>query len=437
MNYQEAVEYVDRLAAKKSIVLGLSTMRELLKRLGDPQDSLSFIHVAGTNGKGSVLAFLASVCREAGYRTGLYQSPSVFSYCEKIQVNGEPISEEDMAELLTRAAKAGDAMEAEGLPHPTAFETETAAAFLYFKEQGCDLVALETGMGGAEDATNVIEHTVCSVIMQVGMDHMKYLGNTVEEIARAKGGIIKPGRPAVLCGQSAAVEQVIREICEEKGAPLTVSRPELAQVTEEGLSGTSFEYGRFRNVRISLLGKHQVANACTALEAVRVLRSSGYDISGQAVYDGMARAVWPGRFEVIGRSPVFVMDGAHNPDAAGRLADSIKLYFTNRRILYIMGILADKDYRKVTELTASLAERIYTVTPENPRALPAKELAACIEETRGESGFTGQVKAEESLKDAVRDALAEAGRDDVIVAFGSLSYLGKLKETLKEITCNG
>ena len=433
MNYTEAVDYVDRLTKKKSIVLGLSSMRELLSRLGKPQDSLSFIHIAGTNGKGSTLAFVASVCRKAGYVTGHYQSPSVFSYCEKIQVDGVPISEEDMARLLTAVREAGDAMEAEGLPHPTAFETETAAALLYFRERGCDLVALETGMGGATDATNVVENTICSIIAPVSMDHMQYLGNSLEEIARVKGGIIKPGRPVVLSGQTPQAEEVIREICEEKASPLTVSRPELCQVTEEGIFGTAFDYGPFRDIRISLLGRYQVANACAALETVSVLRKLGYAIEDRAVYEGMLAARQPGRFEVVGRRPLFVIDGAHNPDAAARLSESIKLYFTNRRILYIMGILADKDYRKIAEITVPYADQIFTVTPPVTRALPAEALKACILET----GFSGEVRESGSVDGAVRDALSQAGEEDVILAFGSLSYLGELKEALKEITCNG
>lgn len=432
MDFTEAKAYIEEITRTKKISLGLSTMRELLGRLGDPQDGLSFIHIAGTNGKGSTLAFVASVCVAAGYRVGRYNSPSVFSYCEKIQVNGVSIPEADAARLISRVRQVSGEMEAEGLPHPTAFETETAVSFLYFKEQGCDLVALETGMGGEGDATNVVKTTVCSVIASVSMDHMQFLGNTVEEIARVKGGIIKEGRPTVLCGQSEAVVGVVRGICHRKRSPLTVSEPEKAVLLETGLSGSRFDYKGFRKVKISLAGKYQVINACTALEVVEILRDLGYDMEENAVYEGMASVKWPGRFEKLLDRPVFLIDGAHNPEAAWRLRDSLNLYFTKKRIIYIMGILADKDYRRIAEITAPLAERIYTVTPENPRALSGKVLADCICGQAGAIGFTGSVQAKENVREAVRDALSQAGEDGVIVAFGSLSYLGELSKVLKE-----
>lgn len=432
MNFTEAVAYVDEITKTKKIVLGLSSMRELLARLGNPQDDLSFVHIAGTNGKGSTLAFIASVCRAAGYRVGRYNSPAVFSYCEKIQVNGVSISEEDAARLLTAVRQVSEAMEADGLGHPTAFETETAVSFLYFKEQGCDLVALETGMGGETDATNVVTTTVCSVIASVSMDHMQFLGNTLEEIARVKGGIIKMGKPVVLCGQGERVTGVIREICRKKNAPLRISAPEKAEIQSAGAEGTVFNYGNYKNIKIPLLGKYQVINASTALEVVEILRELGYDIGERAVYEGMSSTVWPGRFEKLSDRPVFIIDGAHNLEAAERLRDSINLYFTNKRILYIMGILADKDYQAVTRITAPLAERIYTVTPDSPRALPARELAACIKAQAEETGFLGAVEAKDSLSEAVRDCLDQAKDEDVIVAFGSLSYLGDLSKVLKE-----
>ncbi|MCI8551033.1 MAG: bifunctional folylpolyglutamate synthase/dihydrofolate synthase [Lachnospiraceae bacterium] len=432
MNFTEATDYIHEITQTKKISLGLSTMKELLCRLGNPQDSLSFIHIAGTNGKGSTLAFIASVCAAAGYRVGRYNSPSVFSYCEKIQVNGIPISEEDAARLITRVRKSGEEMEGEGLSHPTAFEMETAVSFLYFKEKGCDLVALETGMGGEGDATNVVTTTVCSVIASISMDHMQFLGNTLEEIARVKGGIIKEGRPTVLCGQGETVTEVIKEICMEKHSPLCVSCPGEAKVLETGMEGTVFHYGRFREIKIPLAGKYQIINACTALEVVEILRDLGYDIEENVVYEGMASVKWPGRFEKLLDKPVFVIDGAHNPEAAKRLRDSLELYFTNKRMIYIMGILADKDYRKIVELTAPLAQWIYTVTPENPRALSGEKLSACIDGQAGRIGFKGTVEAKESVSEAVREALVRAGEDGVIVAFGSLSYLGGLSKALKE-----
>ncbi|MCI8505565.1 MAG: bifunctional folylpolyglutamate synthase/dihydrofolate synthase [Lachnospiraceae bacterium] len=432
MNFTEAKAYIEEITRTKKISLGLSTMEELLERLGNPQEELSFIHIAGTNGKGSTLAFIASVCQAAGYRIGRYHSPSVFSYSEKIKVNGESISEGDAARLISEVRRVSEEMEAEGLSHPTAFETETAVSFLYFKEQGCDLVALETGMGGAGDATNAVKTTVCSVIASVSMDHMQFLGNTLEEIARVKGGIIKEGRPTVLCGQGEAVMRVIREICMEKHSPLKVSRPDGAEILETGLSGSLFHYKGFRKIKIPLAGKYQIINACTALEVVEILRDLGYDMEENAVYEGMASVKWPGRFEKLSDRPVFLIDGAHNPEAAERLRDSLNLYFPNRRMIYIMGILADKDYREIVKITAPLADQIYTVTPESPRALSGESLSSYIKERAKEIGFCGRVQAESSIKKAVQDSISQAGEGGVVVAFGSLSYLGELSKALKE-----
>ncbi len=432
MNFTEAEAYIEEITRTKKISLGLSVMEELLRRLGNPQDGLSFIHIAGTNGKGSTLAFVASVCQAAGCRVGRYHSPSVFSYCEKIQVNGESIPQEDAARLIGRVRQVSGEMEAEGFSHPTAFETETAVSFLYFKEKDCSLVALETGMGGEGDATNVVKTTVCSVIASVSMDHMQFLGDTLEEIARVKGGIIKEGRPTVLCGQGETVTEVIREICGRKHSPLVLSRPREAEVLETGLSGSRFHYKGFRDVKIPLAGEYQIINACTALEVVEILRDLGYDIGENAVYRGMASVRWPGRFEVLLDRPVFLIDGAHNPEAARRLKRSLDLYFPNRRMIYIMGILADKDYREIVRITAPLAERIYTVTPESPRALSGEALSSWIEGQAEAIGFHGRVQAECGMRDAVRDALSQAGEDGVIVAFGSLSYLGELSKALKE-----
>lgn len=428
MNYEEAVAYAGELMKKKNIVLGLGTMKELLHRLGDPQNELSFLHIAGTNGKGSILAMVASICQAAGYLVGRYNSPSVFTYCEKIQVNGESISEADVARLMTRVREVSDAMEREGFPHPTSFETETAVSFLYFKKKKCDLVALETGMGGETDATNVVTTTQVSILASISMDHMQFLGNTLEEIAKVKGGIIKPGRPVAMTGQNPEVEAVIQGIAEEKQAPLIISRPEQAVIRSADHTGTVFDYKEFQNVKLSLLGKYQVINACTALEVVEILRGLGYDIRQQAVLEGMAGVKWPGRFQMLMDRPVFLIDGAHNPEAAVRLRDSIELYFSGRKISYIMGILADKDYEEIVRITVPLAQKIYTVTPGSPRALGAEALRDCVLK----SGFTGKVKAELSVKQAVFDALLSAKEDEIIIAFGSLSYLSEVTDALKE-----
>lgn len=433
MNFEESVIYAADLMKQKNIVLGLDSMRELLKRLGNPQDQLKFIHMAGTNGKGSILAFVSSVLAKAGYRVGRYTSPSVFTYCEKFAINGQPIPEETVARLMTRVRDVSDAMAEEGLPHPTSFETETAVSFLYFAEEGCDLVGLECGMGGETDATNVVKTTILSIIASISLDHMQFLGDTRAKIAKVKSGIIKEGTACVCYGQIAEVTDVIKEKCEAVHASLVISAPEDACVKKTDFNGSVFDYHGLENVQIPLVGSYQIKNAATALEVVWELQRLGYQIKTDDIYEGMASVIWPGRFQKVLDAPIMFIDGAHNPDAALNLRDSVNLYFTNRKILYIMGILADKDYRQVVDIMTPMADEIYTVTPDSPRALSAEKLAACIDEERTNTNFAGEITVKHGLSEAIQDALKTAGPEDVVLAFGSLSFLGDYTKALKEI----
>ena len=419
MNYEEARSYLDQIS-KGGSVLGLDNMRELLNRLGNPQDRLKFIHIAGTNGKGSVLAYLSTILTEAGYRTGRYISPVLFSYREKIQVDGKIIGREDLARLTTVVKNAVENMKEEQAGEPTIFEVETALSFLYFLEQNCDIVVLETGLGGALDATNVIKTPVLEVIVSVSMDHMDFLGDTLDKIALQKAGIIKPHTRVASALQKPEAMKVIEEVCRKQECILQTADP--GQVTEVSHSydRQKFSYKQWKDMEISLMGSYQIINAALALESVEALRSLGYSLTDQAVYKGMKRAVWRGRFTVISREPVIVMDGAHNPAAAEELKKSLELYFPDRKLFYIFGMFQDKDYQKVTEITAPLADHIITVeTPDNPRALSAKKLKAEVEK------INPSVEAAESIRSAVRKTMEQAEEDDVIVIFGSLSFLGE------------
>lgn len=419
MNYEEARNYLDQVSKGRS-VLGLTNMRELLNRLGNPQDRLKFIHIAGTNGKGSVLAYLSTILTEAGYRTGRYISPVLFSYREKIQVDEKMIGREDLARHMTVIKDAVEKMKKEQAGEPTIFEVETALAFLYFAEQSCDIVVLETGLGGALDATNVITTSVLEVIASVSMDHMEFLGDTLDKIALQKAGIIKPHTRVVSALQKPEAMKVIEETCRKQECVLQTTDP--GQVTEVSHSydRQRFSYKQWKDMEISLMGSYQIINAALALEAVDALKKLGCQLTDQAVYKGMKRAVWRGRFTVISREPVIVMDGAHNPAAAEELRKSLELYFPDKKLFYIFGIFQDKDYQKVTEITAPLAEHIITVeTPDNPRALSAKKLKAQVEK------INPSVEAAESIRSAVRKTMEQAGEDDVIVIFGSLSFLGE------------
>ena len=426
MNYTEARVYLDEVS-KYGSVLGLESMRELLSRLGDPQDSLKFIHISGTNGKGSVLAYLSTILSGAGYRTGRYLSPTLFSYRERIQVDGAYIEKESLARHVTAIAEAAEDMKAKGLAGPTAFEIETALAFLYFQEKNCDIVTLEVGMGGALDATNVIRTPVLEVIASISMDHMDCLGDTLEKIARQKAGIIKPNTRVASAAQQPDAARVIAEVCGDNHCPCRTVDP--AQITDVryGCVSQSFSYKNWKDVTIHLAGSYQLLNAALALEAVEALREGGYALSDRQVYDGLANTVWRGRFTLLRTDPAVIIDGAHNPGAAQELRRSLELYFPGKKLHYIMGMFKDKDYEQVIRLTAPLAEHIITVeTPNNPRALPAEALRDAVAQVNP------SVEAAGSIPEAVQKTLDRADKEDAVIIFGSLSFLGEAEKAVQQ-----
>lgn len=422
MNERQVMEYMEQVSAY-GIVPGLDSIRELCRELGDPQKELRFVHIAGTNGKGSVSAFLAEILKCAGYRVGRYLSPTLFQYRERIQVNGSCITKAALGRGVERIKGICDGMVARGLSHPTPFEIETALGFLYFREKACDVVVLETGMGGLLDATNIVENTLAAVLTSVSMDHMQFLGDTPEKIAFQKAGIIKRGCRVVSAVQRKEVLEVIRAGAEAMGCPLQAVKPEMLSHVRYGLEKQSFDYGRLKKLELSLAGKYQIENAALAVETVEALGEQGLSVSEEALRLGLSRTQWPGRFTLIGKKPYFIVDGAHNEEAAVRLAESLEFYFTNKRVIYIMGVLKDKEYEKIIASTHALADQIITVTPPgNPRALPAYELARAVAEVHCD------VTAADSLEEAVEMSRLLAGKEDVIVAFGSLSFLGRLME---------
>lgn len=433
MNYQETMEYMDSLKAY-GIVPGLDNIKELCRLLSNPQDSLAFVHIAGTNGKGSTLAFISTILKSAGYKVGRYISPVIFGFCEKIQINGKPISQKSMASYMTRVREACELMTSSGFHQPTPFEVETAAAFLYFKENHCDIVVLECGMGGREDATNLITNTKVAVLTSISMDHMQYLGKTLEQIAWQKAGIIKDSCYVITIEQEQTALAVIKKEAEEKHCPITITGK--ASKIKYGLLKQRFTYcsdsGRIlENLEISLPGRYQMENVILALECIDKLELCGYPVSEKQLRKGLLETKWPGRFQVISQKPYFIVDGAHNEDAAKKLADSIQFYFTNKRIIYIMGVLRDKDYEKIIVDTCAYADQIITVTPpQNPRALSALELAQSIQP------YHQNVTASGSLEEAVEMAYLLARKDDVIISFGSLSFLGRLTKIVKDRSKN-
>lgn len=436
MTYEEAMEFIKETETLGSI-LGLESIRNLLNRLGNPQDRLKIIHVAGTNGKGSTISFISGILATAGYRVGIYISPVVFSYREKIQIirleneslHNEYISEEDVCQSLDIIKSTCDDMVLEGFAHPTAFEIETVMAFLYLRNEQVDFLLLETGMGGRLDATNVIRSPICSVITPVSLDHMQFLGTTLKEIANEKAGIMKANSCVVTSNQDAEVLSVFMHKADELGIPIIIADSSKAKNIIYKDSSTSFDYPNSYNsetYKISMLGKYQVQNALLAIETARRLRSIGYyKLSEEAISKGIWLAKWHGRFEQISMAPDIYIDGAHNEQAALNLRDSIEIYFTNHRLIFMIGILADKDYKSMLGILAPLADAIITLSPNNPRALASDKLA---NEARA---YCKKVFDEKDIEHAIKRAYLEADRNDVIVAFGSLSFLGGLVSILK------
>lgn len=426
MNYKEARVYLDEVS-KYGSVLGLESIRELLRRLGDPQNELKFIHISGTNGKVSVLAYLSTILSGAGYRTGRYISPTLFSYRERIQVDGEYIEKESIACHVTAIAAAAEDMQKAGLPSPTVFEIETALAFLYFKEKRCDIVTLEVGCGGLLDATNVITTTLMEVIASISMDHTDLLGDTLAKIAAQKAGIIKPDTMVVSAQQKSEAAQVIEDTCKEQHCTLQMVDESKISNVHYGAEGQTFSYKTWENVAISLAGSYQIKNAALALEGVAALRKLGYALSDQQVREGLLHTAWRGRFTTLRRDPTVIIDGAHNPAAALELKESLERYFPGKTLYFVMGMFKDKDYAQVIDLTAPLARHIITVeTPGNPRAMPARELAEAV------GKVNPSVEWADSVAHGVEKALAMAGKEDAVIVFGSLSFLGEAADAVNE-----
>ena len=498
MTITEAIEYINAHTWSQW-KLGLSRTEELLRLLGNPQKQLRFVHVAGSNGKGSTCAMVERILREAGYVTGFYPSPYIEDFRERIQVCGEYITEEALCRITARVRDAADSME----DHPSQFEIITAIGLLYFAEKNCNIVVLEVGLGGIFDSTNVIDAPEVAVITNIGLEHTEYLGNTLAEIARNKCGIIKSGADVVCYENAAEVMDVVRRVCEEKGCPLHIARYSRIQLIEKGLEGQTFRFlhdqapasqdiaiSADEPLRLGLLGEYQLHNAATALTIVEALRGRGWKIPQEAVCQGLAEVRWPARFEVLSRHPLFILDGGHNPQCAEALAESLREYLPDcnsdlaeslreylpdcnsnmaeslreylpdcnsdlpdresdlpgrkadlgKKAVFLMGMLADKDYRAVIDIISPFAAGFVCLTPDSPRALPAEKLAAELQER----GFYAKPcgTAAEGIKEALSLAVRLGGRgcgtEDTsekgalpVVSFGSLYMAGAVRSAFR------
>jgi len=423
MTYEEALSYIHSVNWTFCRP-GLSRIRTLCQALGEPQRGLRFVHVAGTNGKGSFCSMLDSVLRCAGYHTGRFTSPYVRSFEERICVDGEPIPRQALIELTERIRPIADAM----ADKPTEFELITAMGFVYFAEQGVDAVILEVGLGGALDSTNIIEAPELSVITGIAMDHTALLGSTVLEIAAQKAGIIKHGCPVLYGGADADAEAVIKKTAWEREAPYHATQRQALHVREATLEGTCFDYRDREALRIGLLGDYQPYNAANVLEAVDILRTRGFAISEEALRQGLREARWPARFEVISHDPLTVYDGAHNPEGISAAVRSIRRYFGDTKVYILTGVMRDKDYADIARDLVSVVSRAFTVTPSNPRALSAEAYA----ETLSQAGINAT--AYESLSAGLRAAMDAARADGVpLICLGSLYMYSELMDALGHI----
>lgn len=422
MDYEQALAYIKNYKSA-GISMGLERMRELCSHLNHPQRKLSFIHIAGTNGKGSTAAYISSILGVNGYLAGRYVSPVVFQYEECIQFEDSRgitfIDKNLLAEAVTETASAVAVMEREGKELPTIFEFETAMAFLAFVKKGCQIVVLEAGLGGREDATNVIENVIASVITPVSRDHMKMLGDTVEEIAREKAGIIREGVPVISFQKEKAAARVIASVCEQKKAPLITVCPADIKLLRSDLQGSLFSY-QGEHFRTQMTGVYQIENACLAIEACRNL-GSGFSFDEPQMMVGIREARWRGRFEVINKEPLILVDGAHNEGGARALRESVETLLDGRRIHGVMGVFRDKEYAKIIEIMRPVLEDIVVVRAPAARGLEADVLAGAWRDTG-----CADVTTAGSVKEGLKLALQRCGENDAVVMFGSLSLLGEL-----------
>ena len=417
MNYQESIEYLTKCQALGSKP-GLDRITELLRRLGNPQDGLRIIHLAGTNGKGSVGCFLQTVLKEAGYCVGFFTSPYLFHHREMISIDGADILEEDFAWVLTLVQKQADAMEEDGFFHPTEFEIMTATAYLFFHEKRCDFVIAEAGMGGGGDATNVMHQTEVSVLTRIDYDHVQFLGDTLSEITREKCGIFRKDCPAVIYPfQEAETLSVIQKEAQKRGTVLVLPLLDAIVIEKTDVEGSVFSYGKMKQIQISMCGRHQVYNAVTALSVLLVLKQRGADISEEAMYRGMYKAKWAGRFELLSKEPPIVLDGAHNLNGVKAFKETVLACFPKQSFIGVVGMLRDKDFKASLLEFGKICDKLILTEVPNSRTAKAEELLAVAEEL----GISAQ--AVKKPEEAVMQAFKERKAGEGILCVGSLYAL--------------
>ncbi|WP_317856111.1 folylpolyglutamate synthase/dihydrofolate synthase family protein [Chakrabartyella piscis] len=425
MNYIESIQFLETEIGFASCP-GLERVAELLKRMGNPQNSLSITHVAGTNGKGSATAMLSSILQEAGYKTGAYTSPHLERYNERFVIDGVEITDDDFSEIITEVRTHWEEMKAENLDLPTLFEVVTVAAFLYFAKKQVDVLILEVGLGGRFDATNIVETPLISLIMSISIDHTDFLGNTLGEIAKEKAGIIKKNCPVVLYSQEELVYNIVQNTAILLDAPFHMVEEPTVIIHSETLEGTCFSVHTkdfaYKQITLSLLGKHQVQNCIAVLETCFVLQEKGLCITQEHVISGLAKTKWAGRLEIIGQEPLLLIDGAHNRDGIYRLSECIATYFTDKQITLVLGVLGDKEYEDMANSILPYASRVILTEPHSHRKLAVGSLAEVAQK------FEIPMFLEEIIENAIDKAISITPKDDVILCCGSLYLIGDIRK---------
>ncbi len=426
MNYDQAVSYIHE-TKKYGSKLGLTNISKLLELLGNPQDYLSFVHVAGTNGKGSVCAYIATTLVKAGYKTGLFISPYIEKFTERIQIDFNNMKEEHLVDVVLRVKHCVNLMLINKMNHPTEFEINTAIAMTYFHEQHCDIVVLETGLGGRFDSTNVIKKNEVSIITALGFDHVAVLGNSIDKIAFEKAGIIKDNCPVVIYGRNNLMAiEVIKHVAVIKKAKVTLSNYKLVNNLNGNEDGYTFDYKHISNLSIGLRGIHQVDNAITALEALFILQKKGYSINTAHIIKGFKNTKWPGRLEVLSKTPYIMCDGAHNPQAANALKEYFDKFHHGKKIIFLMGVMSNKEYDQMAAILVKDAKGVICVQVDNERALPKEQLAKTCKK------YCHNVLVSDTIASGMDTAVKMWNKQDVICSFGSLYLIADVKKYVRE-----
>lgn len=422
MTGMEAIEYIHSMQWDRKAT-GYEHAKLLLEKMGNPEKKIKYVHIGGTNGKGSTAAMLASVMQKAGYKTGLYTSPYIYRFNERMQINGEEISDEELATITKYVKSFVDEMPI----GPSEFALVCCIAFEYFARNNCDIVILEVGMGGENDSTNVIECPEVAVLTNIGLDHTEYLGNTLEEIAQTKAGILKENGYAVIYPSAASVESVLKKVCQQRNVKLQVTDFQELSLKQYDLEGQIFSYKGRKNLQLSLLGEHQLCNAAVVLDTIDALIRNGWAISEGAIDAGLKETKWPGRFEVLGKQPIFIIDGGHNPQCIEALATNILTYLEGRKVIALTGVLQDKDYKEMYQPIIPCVSEFVCITPPTPRKLESKDLAEWLQKEGAKA------VACESVLEGVQEAVKLAGDTGAVVCFGSLYSIGDIKTSFESM----